>query len=147
MKSILTLFVFCLPILLYAHGAAYADMLTVGSTIQDVMADKCLSITENALEIKVVSDDDCISSTDDPTTKVQVQIYPNPSADYFIIQVNKSDMISIQIYNTTGHMIYQKADDLNQKISISTQDIEDGIYYLKINLKKIAIDKKIVIMH
>jgi len=91
-----------------------------------------------------------IGIEDNPTLTNQIKIYPNPAKTNIIIDNGNYSYMngySIQIYNTTGQMVYNQ--QINQQlfnINISTWTGK-GLYYVKIvdSTNNIIETKKIVI--
>ncbi|MEO1029813.1 MAG: DUF5060 domain-containing protein [Bacteroidota bacterium] len=74
-----------------------------------------------------------------------IQIYPNPTHDILFISSANSDlqhqMQHIAVYDTTGHMIFQKSQDL-EYIDLST--LTEGLYLLMIKSEKGQLTKSII---
>ena len=67
-------------------------------------------------------------------TPSNIQIYPNPFADYILIEANeKIDKMDIVIRNVLGQSIFvQKLDSNVKSVRITTQELPSGVYYLEI---------------
>jgi len=72
----------------------------------------------------------------------QAKVYPNPSNGLFTVNV-KSDNWSYSIFDMSGKLI-SDATVLENNTNIDIQELETGIYLMKINLGDNAIYKKIV---
>lgn len=75
----------------------------------------------------------------------EIFIYPNPIQDFVIID-SKSKIINLHITDINGKIIYKKsAKDSNNKLHISTQEWQHGIYFMKIiNASDEKLVKKII---
>lgn len=77
--------------------------------------------------------------------------YPNPSKGNFFLFLNSnySDKVSIQIFNTTGDLIYKDNFDfetgVNQKI-INLSNVAQGIYIINIETASEKLFKKVTII-
>ncbi len=59
-----------------------------------------------------------------------ISISPNPTQDYFIVNMDGKQLIDIAIYDTTGRLIKTQKTNSNSKINIS--DLKSGIYFLQL---------------
>ena len=83
-------------------------------------------------------------------SKPNINIYPNPVKDHATISynTNKSELVKIQLYNTSG--ICVKSIDINnpksgeQSLTINTNNISPGIYFLHLQTGQKVITKKII---
>jgi len=73
-----------------------------------------------------------------------LRIYPNPANNYFFVDSEKLRIKSCEIYSLTGELI-KKVNISNSKLQISTEDWEDGIYFLRIETETESITKKIIV--
>jgi hypothetical protein len=67
-------------------------------------------------------------------------VYPNPCKDYILVK-NSGLLYSFQLININGQMIYF-GTSIDEKISL--KQLENGTYFLKINLKDKVLVKKII---
>lgn len=79
-------------------------------------------------DVWLVTFDITTTNTEEPEDIHTINIYPNPSENYFNIEF--SDVIAgdlnIEIYNITGQLIYTKSSNYNKIISISTKGLNSG---------------------
>jgi len=76
-----------------------------------------------------------------------VSIYPNPSNGEFYLKTN-SDIKTIEIYNTTGELVYSKTNSSNKNNKINKLDLsylKKGIYYIKLSDNFKTYNQKIII--
>ncbi len=85
------------------------------------------------------------TNLDHPAANENVQIWPSPAAQLININLPSSDFKEIEIYKTSGQLIYQ--DRLHQgKIhQIKTEDWPNGVYHIKLTNRSTSITKKIII--
>jgi beta-glucanase (GH16 family) len=68
-------------------------------------------------------------------------VYPNPSSNY--INISSKDVIdNLELYNAIGQLVLQKRQPGKQ---LNIEDLNSGIYMLKIYSKNASTTKKIVI--
>lgn len=74
---------------------------------------------------------DTATTTLENITELALNIFPNPTQDILFFQRNENNKLSINIFNTTGNLVYEKIffDGL---ISVSLKDFESGIYLIKL---------------
>ncbi len=79
----------------------------------------------------------------------EVEIFPNPNTGQFAVELNgnSNELINITIYNAIGEMVY-KAENIKIDQSYSKTlnlDVEQGIYYLRMEGDELLFNKKIII--
>ncbi|WP_339625132.1 T9SS type A sorting domain-containing protein [uncultured Winogradskyella sp.] len=73
-------------------------------------------------------------------------LYPNPATNQVNLKWNKSEDVSIRIYNTLGKlMFYGKKVNLLNEFSIDVSSFEAGMYFVKINSTNGEITKKLIL--
>ena len=82
----------------------------------------------------------CINGT--PTTIQNksntslIQVYPNPSNNEIIFNLNSNDLIEIKIINTIGSVVSTESIYNNQNLQrINISNLKNGYYFLQINTK------------
>lgn len=72
----------------------------------------------------------------------QVQLYPNPTKDYFVLVTEDKEeaAATIEVRNSTGNLVYQQGETLanNNTIRVSTEFMAPGVYWVTVifdNLK------------
>ena len=64
---------------------------------------------------------------------IQVSIYPNPFVETLNIKCNKADsQLDLSIFDVNGREII-KLSNMNQRLSINTTEIQQGVYIVKIS--------------
>ena len=88
-----------------------------------------------------------ISVDEIPKRSRSLKIYPNPSKEYFTIDLGKalpSKNVEIVFYDANGRMIdRQKLDDGKRYLHYERQNLPTGLYFLKLvkDHKHIAVEK------
>ncbi len=49
-----------------------------------------------------------------------VKIYPNPAADYLVVESVKGELLNIAITDLNGHLVYSENAGLNTSIDLSS---------------------------
>lgn len=111
----------------------------------------CIKITRSTLGTDPVSsnNESCVNITvtgtgiDESNPKVNVDVYPNPFADFIRIDCEKV-MKSISIYSTSGQMVF--SSDLEDNLTeINTASFNEGIYFVQIRTGEGLITKKVLL--
>ena len=84
-----------------------------------------------------------------PTTPPPYIIYPKPSDEFMVIQVDETflfDPIQIRIVSLSGKVVYNEY--INEENIVQTHNLSDGVYIVELYTRKqlIAIDK-IMVLH
>ncbi len=70
-----------------------------------------------------------VSSSDDPKLQnKQIQLYPNPVVDELWLEIEETDIRSVQIFNLNGQLVRYFRTDAESRIQISVQDLTPGFY-------------------
>jgi uncharacterized repeat protein (TIGR01451 family) len=80
-------------------------------------------------------------------SKAEIQIYPNPSNGYFLIDKNENLIIqNIEVFSISGQKLLSQTNESNsnQKI-LDLSNLEHGFYILKLFTSQGVISKKIII--
>lgn len=88
----------------------------------------------------------CILNVDYFENQDMIKVYPNPNNGYFTIQINNYiGNINVEIFDINGRKIESKnIIDFNIQKQISIENLQSGIYLMKINGDNISYSKKII---
>ena len=77
---------------------------------------------------------------------IKFDLYPNPASNIVKIKIrnNNQKAVSIEIINSLGHLIMQKAD-FKSNVSIDISNYASGIYFVRIHSNEIISTKKLII--
>ena len=73
---------------------------------------------------------------------ITFELYPNPSVDYFTINVN-NESVSMRIYNSQGSLIEEYFDISNGEFKFG-KELSSGVYVVEITSENYTVSKKIV---
>jgi hypothetical protein len=71
------------------------------------------------------------------------QIYPNPVIDQLHVSTRGAELLSIEIYSATGHVIYNRQVETSA-CSIDLSFLSGGVYFIKIKSNNFISTKKII---
>jgi len=78
-----------------------------------------------------------------------IHVFPNPNSGNFILELNgnRNENISIRIFNALGDEVYTKENiEINGSYAENLiLDVEQGIYYIRIEGDELLINKKVII--
>lgn len=94
------------------------------------------------------SDNTHISSEKNGLQLDIIDIYPNPSIDHLMIQINTKNIpitdIHVEVHNIIGNSVFTKVEKISDNIyKINTKDLFQGYYFLFIKSNDIKIKKTI----
>ncbi|MFD2916348.1 T9SS type A sorting domain-containing protein [Psychroserpens luteus] len=108
-----------------ADNKIYAGTYGRGLWSSDVF-DATLSVNEFALE--------------------SFELYPNPAKNNVTINWNKSDLVSVRIYDALGKLMYfTKNINISEPTTIDVSNYSTGLYFVKINNLQGSVTKKLII--
>ena len=93
-----------------------------------------------------------ISLADDLEEITDLSIYPNPTSDLINVELNLETPLplTLSLYNQMGQLVAEKTQPQPQvgyqRITIDTDNINSGIYNLKVNLRDKDLNRKVVIL-
>jgi len=78
-----------------------------------------------------------------------ITCYPNPSTDFLNIEFNnKSLTYNVKLYNTNGQLIETPFSDNSKGLTLSLENLPNGMYYVQIAKSDDSIEtKKIIVKH
>jgi len=74
-----------------------------------------------------------------------INIYPNPTSDQFLIEINTTDKLIVDVYDVNGRHVFSASVSDKENINIATLD--NGVYTLTIKSADSVTKKKLVIVH
>ncbi len=74
----------------------------------------------------------------------QLNIYPNPAADFFNIVIPAGSFSSLTITDLTGKLVYQQ-EIHSLEMTVNTSGLDKGLYFVKINGNNKSIVSKLII--
>ncbi len=93
------------------------------------------------LDVVVVN---CTSPVRPEPAETQIAVYPNPASDWLTIEAKSNELVNkIELINAQGQVIAEIKLAASSKQQISLQNLQNGIYYLRINHGDSVIIKKI----
>lgn len=113
-------------------GLEYANNLTIES----------FAYNQSPYQIAVISDS-LYTAVNENYLENSIIIYPNPATTNIMIRIDNSDITKIEIFNQVGQIV--KNANFIDKINISTNDLNSGIYIAKIENNNYSISRKIII--
>ena len=75
-----------------------------------------------------------------------LSVYPNPAKSEVNLKWNKSEDVSVRIYNTLGKVVYYgKEVNLFNGLKVNVSTFNSGVYFVKLNTAKGEITKKLIL--
>ncbi len=87
---------------------------------------------------------DIIAGVNEIISKDTFRIFPVPANEKISI-ISGSPIISIELFNVIGELVYNKTCFSKKKISFDVTDFETGVYMLKVNYNKTSSVYKVVV--
>jgi Secretion system C-terminal sorting domain len=86
-------------------------------------------------------------STQDMENDNTIQVYPNPTSGKIVVQSKKMQMERIEMYNTVGQLMQIYPNIKSFLFEIGTQNVSNGLYFLKIYTENKTKTEKILVKH
>jgi hypothetical protein len=96
-------------------------------------------VLEKALQIA-----NCVMSVQDINNSNRISIYPNPTSDRFYIEANKTDKLTVDLFDVNGRHIFSK--NASDKSTIDVTTLNEGVYSMTIKTADHIINEKLVIV-
>lgn len=68
-----------------------------------------------------------------PENNLDFKLYPNPTSNNLVIQLNQEEQVDIQVFNGLGQLVKQVVSDNKTLITIHVDELSKGIYFVKIS--------------
>ncbi len=87
-----------------------------------------------------------INADQNPIPSKELIVYPNPGNNIFLITTSKDiKNAEIQIFTSTGKLVYQQKLGNGNEWQIKTGELPSGLYLLKIRSNKATFDEKLIV--
>ena len=84
--------------------------------------------------------------TVDDVSLESLQVYPNPASDNVFIKWDKTEQVSIRVFDALGKlMLFNKNVNISKSVALDVSNYEQGIYFIKISNREGVITKKLMI--
>ena len=92
--------------------------------------------------------DETLAINDNFINNFNFKVYPVPANNEIIVELENSKNYTYTLHNIVGQKVVSNVQSIsNDRISMNTQHLENGIYVLKIYNDNAQTSKKIVIQH
>lgn len=89
---------------------------------------------------------DNILSTNENSFVSEIKIFPNPASEMVTVSLkNTSGKTSLIVYDTMGRSVKQENFENKKEFRFSVENLQPGIYYLKISEEKKQATKKLIV--
>ncbi|MDL2239654.1 cadherin-like beta sandwich domain-containing protein, partial [Bacteroidales bacterium OttesenSCG-928-L14] len=123
----------------FENGYATYNMIPDnGYTIAEVLIDNVQVEINETYTFTNITSDHTIEVQFAPTVgiddikEIEVKIYPNPAAEYVVIESEK-EINKVTIYNSTGKKVYETKNVGMNKLRLEINSYNRGIYYIDID--------------
>lgn len=119
-------------------GEGGSISISVGQLSYTTISDPQLEIYQG-VQIPAFNDAGTIAPAEKPL-KIDIQAYPNPTTDYFVLNVQnyENEDLTYEFYNLQGKLIETKPIN-SSKTTINSSNLEAAVYLLRISYKNIPI--------
>jgi hypothetical protein len=143
---------FNLPTALNGEFRYNADNVYLIATLNEYgLSEKDKTIL-NAEEVKLTANSEVyVGIKELEKTNLQLNLYPNPSANicHLNFNLNDNEFVKINIYNALGELVYIETAQLNAgniNYSLNVSELNSGNYVVQLSLKNNTVTKKLTII-
>ncbi len=87
-----------------------------------------------------------ILNTNESSFAAEVKVFPNPASEMVTVSLkNTFGKTFLEVYDTMGRSIKQVAFENKKEVRFSVENLQPGIYYLKISEGKMQTTKKLIV--
>ncbi len=104
------------------------------------------AISFNAVADSVVVEQGGTAGINGLSSTSNVKIYPNPASGSFSVELNSLAVQKIQLMNVLGEIVWQQTNNMLDKITVDTQNLAAGTYYLAILTSQERVVKRLDII-
>lgn len=85
------------------------------------------------------------SGIDNGGKQLQAKVFPNPCRDYVFVTTDENiqGSVTLNLYDVTGKSVINETVEASQEIRLSLNDIDAGIYFLRMRSGKLFCNKTI----
>lgn len=122
----------------YSESGLYVDTLYDATT-------PCGTIRTLQLNYSNENEAGCVVAVQD-LQKDRVALYPNPTRDRITIELSNipARSIRLQLFDARGHKLLQQEKIVQERLSLSTDALPAGVYYLQLGFDDRTIVRKVV---
>lgn len=106
--------------------ALISPTITTTYTLTGIDANGCQGKTTFVQNV-----DACTGINKVTTTASGVKIYPNPSAGFFVVELNSSSNKTVEVTDITGRVIMSTVTK-DEKVNVNITTLSNGIYYVRV---------------
>lgn len=79
-----------------------------------------------------------LSVDDNNTDETEIRLYPNPTkGDLNVLVPSFLNKLEVEVYNIQGKLVKSSSEKVNNgKVTLATNNISNGIYFIKLNIEK-----------
>jgi hypothetical protein len=89
-------------------------------------------------------------SFSETTNTTGFSVFPNPASNSIFLEWNgkvQNDEIEISIYDINGKCVIAEKKNFAQQVEISTANLPDGIYFIRLCSGDVLVNKRVVVAH
>ena len=127
-------------------GLASNEDLGNISTLDEALQKDCIDVSDNAINVKVLNEEECTTSTEDLSSVYAITLFPvpNPSTLHIRIESDRLYSYQMQITDLSGKILLNKKTITQRSTSVDLNQLNGGIYLITFYFPEGSITKKIV---
>jgi len=128
----------------------YEFLWSNGAVSEDISG-----VAAGVYTVSITDDNGCVTSgtfivsvsvgINSDEIQAEIQLYPNPAHEFFVVESGSGKIQKTEIINVVGQVVYTSSNTGN-RIRINTDDLENGVYMVRIYVNDNFITKKVNIV-
>lgn len=88
--------------------------------------------------------DPVVTATDEPTRTHSVRLYPNPTREFGLVQLDNDEARQVAVYDLSGRLVEASFEQAGNTLTVNTAALSPGVYLLKIRGDKAVYTAKFI---
>ncbi len=104
------------------------------------------NVTQNGLPNFINTYFSSLTSTKNENSTDYFSLYPNPTKDFLVVEINNSINFTVDIFDLAGKQVTLKEEKFRRGKKFDFNSLKSGIYFLKLHTENMTTTKKIIVV-
>ena len=105
------------------------------------------AISDQVEDFTIPTECTTLGTTENDATKLGASVYPNPAKNEFFVSLNSKSVgkTLVEVYDASGKLVTSQKVDASSKESISTANLSNGVYVVKVSGVGVNYSSKLIV--